>query len=146
MITIRKAEPKDTLELLTLIKNINKTEQTYLKYDFNPSCSLDRIIKNLNEGHVLLFIAEEQIVGFYEYGVFGKYVWIYSLYTHPNYRIPKHRIEHIVFMNMIRLFDVPIRFAVYQDNKMMLSIIKKFKAKEILRRSDGFIEFQVGGG
>jgi hypothetical protein len=144
MIEIRKANEADFKNLLTLIKQIDEKEKEYLRYDQESREPFERLLKNINEGHVVLFTDSEQVFGFLEYTIKrDEKIWIYSLYFIKEYRKQVYRLVLPTFVAMKESYKLPIHFAVDKKNHNMNRIAKFIKAKPIRFYIDGRIEYKV---
>lgn len=144
MIETRKANVADSNPLLNLIEKINPNEKEYLRYDQESRAHSSRLLKNIEEDHVVLFTDSNEIIGFLEYAVLNNSkLWVYSLYYTEAYRRWVYPTLTPLFFAMKRAYKLPIHFAVDQRNHHMNRIAKFIKAVPVCTYADGRIEYKV---
>lgn len=144
MYQIRKATTADIGQVLNLIKNINENEKRYLTYTQNSAKFVKRLLKNIQEDHVVLFTIGDKIFGFLEYDIQAmSKVWVYSLYFHEDYRNTTYTLLVSVFNGMKQSYQLPIHFAVYPDNYPMRLLVRFIRAQLVDVYTDTRIEYCV---
>jgi hypothetical protein len=144
MYQIRKATITDVPSLLILIKKINEKEKRYLMYDQDSDQWLKRLLKNIQENHVILFIISDKLFGFLEYDIQAmSKIWVYSLYFQEDYRWTTYKLLIPVFNGMKKIYDMPIHFAVYPDNYPMDLLVKFIRAEIVEVYTDTRVEYCV---
>lgn len=144
MYQIRKAVTTDFEHVLNLIKNIKENEKRYLMYDENSDQFIKRLLKNIQEDHVVLFTSDQHIFGFLEYDIQAmSKIWVYSLYFHEDYRKTTYTLLIPLFNGMKQSYQLPIHFAVYPDNYAMNLLVKFIRAELIAVYHDTRREYCV---
>lgn len=144
MFNIRKALVADLNNLLILITNINETEREYLRYDKESDTLVPRLLKNIKEDHVVLFVNDNLIFGFLEYTIqANSKIWIYSLYFDKPYRRKTYDLLIPTFVGMKNCYKLPIHFAVQKGNRPMEALVRFIKAEFVKEYSDGRCEYTV---
>lgn len=144
MFNIRKALVTDLNNLLILITNINETEREYLRYDKESDTLLPRLLKNIKEDHVILFVNDDLVFGFLEYTIqANSKIWIYSFYVDKTYRRKTYNLLMATFVAMKKCYKLPIRFTVQKGNRTMEVLARYIKAEFVEDYGDGRCEYLV---
>lgn len=144
MVGVRKAVVSDFEPLLDVIDGITTVEAMYLRYDKESSTLRQRLIKNIQEDHVVLFVTENQIIGFLEYTIQEHLrVWVYSVYFKPAHRGKTFNSLNPVFNGMKQSYKLPVHFTIHPRNKPMRAIVRYLRAVPVAEYEDGRIEYCV---
>lgn len=127
-------------KIIRLLDEASPEEQRYLRYDKGDR---DRIYKNVIGGRVHLFIVDEEIVGFLEYGYREDHIWIFSLYILPAYRKYSSAFIPVAFNAVKNIERKDIYFAVDVNNKPMNLLCAYIKAEKIREYVGGRNEWAV---
>lgn len=144
MIAVRKAKETDINALLDVIKNMNEKDLHLLLFDKEADSIPERFLKNIIDGHFILFVDDGVIIGFLEYTVQSyKRIWVYALYFKPEYRI--YTLEHLVpvFRGMKEVYKLPIHFTVLPENRWGKILNKYAGAVFVSAYTDGRIEYCI---
>lgn len=146
MIKMKTAEVSDIQTILNIIKQMNDDDLKYLRYTEEADSLIARLIKNVNENHVVLFLEDEQVFGFIEYELTDNEtkLWVFSLYLKPEYRKQGYALDLInTYRKLPKEQQLTIEYTVHEDNKPMLSLTHLMKGHEVRKDPQGFITVRV---
>lgn len=144
MLSMRVAVFGELNQLLKLLNQASDAEKALLLYRPQDTLFIDRLYKNITDGHVTVFLVDQTIVGFIEYTVHPKAgVWIFTLFVEEASRKYTSRFVPVAFNAIKKLIKKDINFAVDKQNKPMNTLAKYIKAVPIREYGDGRVEWRV---
>lgn len=151
MISMKTAIVADIQKILKIIKQMNVDDLKYLRYQEESDPLIPRLIKNINEKHVLLFLNETyddtEIFGFLEYepSEDNKKIWVCSLYLKPEYRNQGYARALVEsYRNLSEVHKVPIMYRTHETNEPMMRFTRFIKGHVVTRNEDGHLIIRVG--
>lgn len=145
MTETRKAHVEDFINLLNLINNMTLKDKVYLGYDKDPPAVIERLLRNVNLGTVVLFVEKPNtLFGFVEYAVQDNAkIWVYSLYYKETHR--HHTLGTLTqfFTDLKSSYKLPVHYTVMPGNKSAIAIARFIKAQPVANYFDGRVEYRV---